>query len=291
MSAKIATAINDVMQKVGYVQKTGKNQFHGYKYAGEGALLAVLRPAMVEAGLILLPSVTSVSEPDTFGNVTIRVEYTIVHRDGDIWPEKVVGYGVGNDYSPKSGRIGDKGYYKAITGANKYVLFKLFQIETGDDPEVAAPHESEEGPSAGDAHQMQARRQYDRQQQAAQRSVERAKMPEAPEPDTRGMGDAGDPSGDVPHNPETGEIAQSVPLLTDAESRSTADAMLDKLSKIAREPKRSTLQVWARGNKPLKDRLQPAHRAEVEAVVAGIKTAIKAAEQTGQSLDQQQAAE
>ena len=57
MSAKIATALHEVMAKVGYVQKTGKNAFHGYKYAGEADLLAVLRPAMVEAGLLLIPSV------------------------------------------------------------------------------------------------------------------------------------------------------------------------------------------------------------------------------------------
>ena len=135
MSAKIATALHEVMSKVGYVQKTGKNTFHGYRYAGEADLLEKLRPAMVEAGLLLIPSVRHVGPVDQFGNVSVEVEYTLVHKDGDIWPEKVVGVGCGNDKSPKTGRVGDKGVYKAITGANKYVLFKIFQIETGDDPE------------------------------------------------------------------------------------------------------------------------------------------------------------
>jgi hypothetical protein len=143
MSAKIATALHEVMSKVGYVQKTGKNQFHGYKYAGEADLLEKLRPAMVEAGLILLPSVRSVSDPDPHGNVLVQMDYTLVHKDGDIWPEKIGAAGVGNDMSPKTGRVGDKGVYKAITGANKYVLFKLFQIETGDDPERDENHHSE----------------------------------------------------------------------------------------------------------------------------------------------------
>ena len=31
--------------------------------------------------------------------------------------------------------VGDKGIYKAITGANKYALLKLLQLATGDDPE------------------------------------------------------------------------------------------------------------------------------------------------------------
>ena len=135
MSAKIAAALHQVMQSVGYVQKTGKNAFHGYKYAGEADLLEKLRPAMVEAGLLLLPSVKDVSPPDQHGNVTVIVDYTIAHSSGDTWPTPITAVGCGNDMSVKTGKIGDKGVYKALTGANKYLLFKLFQIETGDDPE------------------------------------------------------------------------------------------------------------------------------------------------------------
>lgn len=134
MSAKIATALHAVMEACGYVQKTGRNAFHGYKYAGEADLLDKLRPAMVQHGLLLLPSGKSVTGPDEHGNVTVAIEYTLAHKDGDIWPEKLVAFGCGNDRA-KNGSIGDKGVYKALTGANKYLLFKLFQIETGDDPE------------------------------------------------------------------------------------------------------------------------------------------------------------
>lgn len=143
MSAKIAKALHEVMQKVAYVQKTGKNAFHGYKYAGEADLLDKLRPAMIEAGLILIPSVESFSGPDEHGITHVQVEYTLAHKDGDIWPHKVRAGGAGGDKN-KNG-VGDKGLYKAITGANKYFLFKLFQIETGDDPESsAAPNETAE---------------------------------------------------------------------------------------------------------------------------------------------------
>lgn len=131
---KITTALHEVMQKCAYVQKSGQNKFHNYRYAGEADLLAVLRPAMVEAGLLLLPSVTQATGPDEYGNTTVRIEYTLAHKDGEVWPEKIVAMGCGNDKNSKGG-IGDKGTYKAITGANKYLLFKLFQIETGDEPE------------------------------------------------------------------------------------------------------------------------------------------------------------
>ncbi len=140
----ITTALHEVMQKVGYVQKQGENKFHGYKYAGEGDLLAVLRPAMVEAGLILIPSGKTKSEIDNYGNTVVEVEYTLAHKDGDVWPEKIVAFGCGNDRNSKGG-VGDKGLYKALTGANKYLLFKAFQIETGDDPEIASDADKDSG--------------------------------------------------------------------------------------------------------------------------------------------------
>lgn len=141
MSAKIAAALHEVMSKVGYVQKTGKNSFHGYKYAGEADLLAVLRPAMVDAGLLLIPSVADHSPIDEHGNKDVVIEYTLAHKDGDVWPHKIRAIGTGNDRN-KNG-VGDKGTYKALTGANKYLLFKLFQIETGDDPEKDGDEERE----------------------------------------------------------------------------------------------------------------------------------------------------
>ncbi|KKN77931.1 hypothetical protein LCGC14_0354960 [marine sediment metagenome] len=130
----ILKALHEIMGEVGYVQKKDRNDFHKYNYAGEGALLDVLRPAMVKAGLLLIPSTRDQSEIDQYGNTSVVVEYTLAHKDGDVWPEKIVAMGMGND-KHKTGGVGDKGLYKALTGANKYLLFKLFQIETGDDPE------------------------------------------------------------------------------------------------------------------------------------------------------------
>jgi ERF superfamily len=135
--ASIAKALHEVMSKVSYIQKTGKNAFHGYKYAGEADLLEKLRPAMLEAGLLLIPSITAVSPIDEHGVTTVRMEYILMHKDGEIWPHKIGAAGQGGDRN-KNG-VGDKGLYKAITGANKYLLFKLFQLETGDDPETYYP--------------------------------------------------------------------------------------------------------------------------------------------------------
>lgn len=140
MSAKIAQALHQVMSSVSYVQKTGKNTFHNYKYAGEADLLEKLRPAMLEAGLMLIPSIKGVSPIDEHGVTTVQMEYTLIHKDGDVWPNVICAAGQGGDKN-KNG-VGDKGLYKAITGANKYLLFKLFQIETGDDPETDSTHDA-----------------------------------------------------------------------------------------------------------------------------------------------------
>ena len=138
----ISVYINRVMTDVGYVQKKDENKFQKYKYAGEGALLAALRPAMVRHGLVLFPSVENVSPIDEYGNTTVTIEYTLTHAPtGAVWPKPLRAVGVGNDRNSKGG-VGDKGLYKAITGANKYMLFKLFQLETGDDAEKT---ENEEG--------------------------------------------------------------------------------------------------------------------------------------------------
>jgi hypothetical protein len=137
----ITTFMNRVMLEVGYVQKKDENKFQKYKYAGEAALLATLRPSMVKHGLVLFPSVQSVSPIDEYGNTHVIVNYTLSHVSGAVWPHGLQMAGCGNDRNSKGG-VGDKGVYKAITGANKYMLFKLFQLETGDDAEKADNQEA-----------------------------------------------------------------------------------------------------------------------------------------------------
>jgi len=129
----IIRALHAVMQDASYVQKTGENDFHGYSYATEADVLERIRPAMIKHGLVLIPSINQVSSIDQHGNTSVTVNYTLAHISGAVWPHPIIAAGCGNDRN-KNG-TGDKGLYKALTGANKYLLFKLFQIETGDDPE------------------------------------------------------------------------------------------------------------------------------------------------------------
>lgn len=133
---QLLAAICRVMQKVGYVQKGGENEFHHYKYATEADTIAALRPVMLAEGLIMTPSLWmqgGVPQIDTHGNVHIIMSYTLHHVPTG---QRMVFYvpASGNDRSSK-GSVGDKGIYKAMTGALKYALRQTFMLETGDDPE------------------------------------------------------------------------------------------------------------------------------------------------------------
>ena len=139
--ANISKKIIAVMRDVGYVQKAGHNDFQNYKYATEADAIAALRPAMIKHGLCMIPSVESV-EQDEWGNTNILMHYRILDEEGNFLSFRAAGSG--NDKNSKG--VGDKGIYKALTGASKYALLKTFMMETGDDPEVPSQQEKESKP-------------------------------------------------------------------------------------------------------------------------------------------------
>jgi hypothetical protein len=124
--APLFTALNLAMAESGYVQKTGRNEYHQYSYASEADLMESLRPALVKHGLMLIPDIqrTDIQGTRTF----VYIDYTLCHTSGATFGP-IGGIGEGMDK-------GDKALYKAITGAHKYMYYKLFAIATGDDPEA-----------------------------------------------------------------------------------------------------------------------------------------------------------
>lgn len=123
-----------IMSQVDRIPKNGFNNFHKYNYATESDVTDAVRKHMAEENVIMFPDITDHQmTPVTTarGNqeflTTIRITYTLM--DGDSGEELSFNtIGQGQD-------AGDKGIYKAITGAQKYALMKLFHIPTGDDPE------------------------------------------------------------------------------------------------------------------------------------------------------------
>lgn len=132
---KLVKKLAEVMKQVKYIQKTGRNTFHNYNYATEADVNEKVREVLAEQNVIMIPNVKSQSYREHINNkgkteyiTTAEVEFTFI--DGETGETiAFTTFGEGQD-------AGDKGTYKAITGAQKYALMKTFMIPTGDDPEA-----------------------------------------------------------------------------------------------------------------------------------------------------------
>lgn len=121
----LAIKMAQVMSEIGRIPKRGYNDFHGYEYPLEADILDAIRDKLAERNVMWFPSVESVTREGTLTTLIGKVTFV----DAETGEERTVGMvGTGDDK-------GDKGVYKAYTGAVKYCLLKTFMISTGDDPE------------------------------------------------------------------------------------------------------------------------------------------------------------
>lgn len=158
--AQLYRKIAAVTAAVSRIPKNGENTFYRYKYATESDITDGLRDLLEQHGLAFLPpSVISWERSETTkkdGNrgddlTRVQLQFGLACADtGEVFTAMF--WGEGQDG-------GDKGFYKAYTGAVKYFLMKTFLIATGDDPEqdqrppAAAPERraarSQEPPANG----------------------------------------------------------------------------------------------------------------------------------------------
>jgi len=119
-----------------YVQKTGFNDHQKYKFAKEGDFKAKAKPLLAREEIHMGCTVDLQGVPIHIGDsktgtpqwlTTVELTATFRYRSAEI-SCSAIGQGV----DP-----GDKGVYKAMTGALKYIFATSFQVETGDDPENA----------------------------------------------------------------------------------------------------------------------------------------------------------
>lgn len=133
----IIVALAAIRDDVGHVEKDGRNTHFKYDYASETALARAIRPLLAKHGLVILQSVATHPPPFVDGkNTHVTLEFTLAHTDGSVWPEKIRVFATGAD-------PGDKGAYKANTGGYKYLLNRLFMVDTGDDPEIHQPERTQ----------------------------------------------------------------------------------------------------------------------------------------------------
>jgi hypothetical protein len=120
-----------IRSALGPVKKEHRNPHFNYDYVSEGQIMALLEPQFTEHGILYT---TSVEKQDVHytekGGVFVAVETLHTFEDLATGETLVLkGAGLGWD-------SGDKGSYKAQTGAAKYNLMKNFMVSDEADPET-----------------------------------------------------------------------------------------------------------------------------------------------------------
>lgn len=145
----VLEAITEVMGEVPEIEKTGRNERHGYNYVEESTVAETIRPLLAEAGLVVVPDILGVQDYTVPGrNSDNRISRLKLHfwfmdaKDGSAL--RVTMFSEGQDPL-------DKAIYKALTAAEKYALMKTFVMGTGDDPErdIGASEPAGGGRSSG----------------------------------------------------------------------------------------------------------------------------------------------
>jgi hypothetical protein len=135
--SNLAKKLVEVMLAVKSVEKKGKNEAQSYDYVKAADVAGPIRAELAKRGVLLVPDVVETVHFEKAGKegksqqgIHIKVKYTFIDsEDGERLDFH--GYGTGLD-------TGDKGIYKAHTGALKYALrmFFLLPDSTGQsDPE------------------------------------------------------------------------------------------------------------------------------------------------------------
>ncbi len=117
--------LNAIMADIGTLKKDKRNEHFKYKYLSEEAIKKAVQPQLVKHGVNFQVEITDVRHE---GNkTTLLMTYRFVDIDtGEMFEGTFAGEGVDNQ---------DKGTWKALTGAIKYILTTSFLVPTGDDPE------------------------------------------------------------------------------------------------------------------------------------------------------------
>ncbi len=137
--AKLAGKLLKIMKAIEKVDKAGRNTFDDYNYQKENDIKLAVRNALIDNGVFALHSVVD-SKTDQYTSAKgkpmfmVDVTYRIEFIDTD------TGVSLVSDFRGHGSDRGDKGIYKAITGAIKYNFINNFAIPSETmDPEGESP--------------------------------------------------------------------------------------------------------------------------------------------------------
>lgn len=143
---KLYAKLRSILSTIERIEKDKKNEQGGYKYASEKAIKEVFHPLFMEHGLILVPvhqellnfTPPSGDKKSYITTVLCRFKIIDLESGAELMLEQIA----------SGGDTLDKGTFKAVTGAIKYVLTTLFLIPTGDDPENDESKKGRQQPQA-----------------------------------------------------------------------------------------------------------------------------------------------
>ena len=127
----VLAKLHKVMGEVDRLEKAGKNQAFNYNYVTEAQVAQLFKKLFTKHKMAFTydADIVSVEPTPKGGQLITTVRLTYAFHDVETG-EKITGVCVGQGADST-----DKGVYKAITGAVKYIFLKTFLIPTGDDPE------------------------------------------------------------------------------------------------------------------------------------------------------------
>jgi hypothetical protein len=134
-SRGLVTKLIAAIQEIQLIPKRGVNSFSNYSYATAEDIIQAVRGPLSRNGLLVFSSLrdrtsetitTAQGKPAFRERITLR--FVITDGESELHFDAP---GEGQD-------TGDKGIYKALTGATKYALRSLLQLPIGDDPEADA---------------------------------------------------------------------------------------------------------------------------------------------------------
>lgn len=127
--------INEVRKKIDYIRK--EKVVQNYKAVTHDQVTAILRPYLIDFGIVIIPSLKSSVTVDTGertskGTPILRVEAEYIIEFVNMTdPSDRFSSAV----SAHANDTGDKAPGKALSYAKKAVVLKVFEIETGEDEE------------------------------------------------------------------------------------------------------------------------------------------------------------
>lgn len=121
----ILKKLHEIMSEVDFIAKDKTNEFHKYNYASEQAIKEKMHQLLVSHKVLFMLSGNNIRHAGTLTDIDFTYRFYDI-ESGEFIEGTMPG--TGEDKL-------DKGTYKAITGAIKYILTSTFLIPTGDDPE------------------------------------------------------------------------------------------------------------------------------------------------------------